>query len=177
MPTAFYNSAETVTSPVGQLNSTFGSSAYNEFRVTYTRDRFHRALPTPNFPYVRIDFPDQLTLRFGSEQNSHANELDQDAIELTDDVTLVRGKHSFTFGTHNEFFKFRNVFIANLYGAYEFTGVQSFQDGLATGYNLTYSNSSDPRQAARYRSSPRRWWRAMSAGSLAATHRLARARP
>ena len=126
MPTAFYDSIETVTSPVGQLNSTFGSSGYNEFRVTYTRDRFHRALPTPNFPYVRIDFPDQLTLRFGSEQNSHANELDQDATEITDDVTLVHGTHSFTFGTHNEFFKFRNVFIANLYGAYEFTGVQSF---------------------------------------------------
>ena len=67
---------------------------------------------------------------------------------LTDDLTLVRGKHSFTLGTHNEFFKFRNVFIANLYGAYEFTGVQGFQDGVATGYNLTYSNSSDPRQAA-----------------------------
>ena len=99
---------------------------------------------------MRIDFPDQLTLRFGSEQNSQANELDQDATEITDDLTLVRGTHTFTFGTHNEFFKFRNVFIANLYGAYEFTGVQAFADGLATGYNLTYSNSSDPRQAARF---------------------------
>ena len=35
-------------------------------------------------------------MRLGAENSSHANQLDQDIVELTDDVTLVRGKHTIT---------------------------------------------------------------------------------
>ena len=35
-------------------------------------------------------------LSLGTEQFSHANELDQDIVELTNDLTMVRGAHTFT---------------------------------------------------------------------------------
>jgi hypothetical protein len=153
--TNFYTAEEQVWSPLAQLNSTFGN-AYNELRVAYTYDRFKRVLPEPIFPFVRVDFADGLNARLGAENSSHANELDQDIIEITDDVTFVRGKHTITVGTHNEFLKFRNVFIQNFYGNYEFSApttagaIQNLQNGFAQLYARNFSNTSDPRQAAEF---------------------------
>src|SRR6185295_2282640 len=70
----YYTSTEKVYSPVVQLNSTF-DRAVNEVRFTYTYDRFSRALPSPLFPFVRVDFTDNLNVRFGAENSSHANQL------------------------------------------------------------------------------------------------------
>jgi carboxypeptidase family protein len=151
----YYTANEKVWSPVVQLNSTFGR-AYNELRVAYTYDRFERVLPDPIFPFVRVDFSDLTNVRLGSENSSHANQLDQDIVELTDDVTFVKGKHTITVGTHNEFLHFNNVFIQNLYGQYEFSAtttagaIQKLQDGFAQLYSRNFSNTSDPRQAAKF---------------------------
>ena len=62
-------------------------------------------------------------MRAGRENFSTANELDQDVYELTDDFTLLKGKHTFTLGTHNEFFKFRNLFIRDNFGNYRFASL------------------------------------------------------
>ena len=147
-PFDYYTAEEKVFSPVVQLNTTF-TQAYNEFRFTYTRDRFGRNNPDLQlFPYVRVDFPDGLNVRLGTENSSHANRLNQDIVELTDDVTWVKGKHTITLGTHNEFFHFWNLFIQNLYGQWEFFSIQNFQTGLAQFYSHGFSNTSDPQQPA-----------------------------
>jgi len=146
-PHDYYTSQEKVFSPVGQLNSTFGN-VYNELRVTYTRDRFGRNNPgNPTFPYVRVDLPDQLNVRLGTENSSHANKLNQDIVEVTDDVTWVKGAHTITIGTHNEFFHFWDLFIQNLYGQYEFFSIANFQAGISQFYSHGFSNTSDPNQA------------------------------
>ena len=150
MPFHFYTSEETVLSPVAQLNTSFGK-AYNEFRVTYTRDRFGRNNPGLQlFPTVRIDLPDGLNVRIGTENSSHANKLKQDIVEVTNDLTFIRGSHTFTVGTHNEFFKFWNFFIQNLYGQWEFFSIANFQAGDGQFYSHGFSNTSDPQQAAQF---------------------------
>jgi hypothetical protein len=63
---------------------------------------------------------------------------------------MIRGSHTYTFGTHNEFFKFRNLFIQNLYGNYEFSSIDKFEAGLAQSYSHGFSQTSDPRQAASF---------------------------
>ncbi|PWT81331.1 MAG: TonB-dependent receptor, partial [Blastocatellia bacterium] len=150
LPGDYYQIQDKVIAPVGQLNTTW-NRALNEFRVTYQRERNKRTNPGfETFPYVRVDLPDATNVRLGTENSSHANELDQDIAEITDDVTLLRGQHTITVGTHNEFFKFRNLFIQNLYGNYEFLSIEAFQAGLAQLYQVGYSNTSDPQQAARF---------------------------
>jgi hypothetical protein len=150
LPGDYYRIQDKVIAPLGQLNTTW-SHAFNEFRVTYQRERNERTNPGFEiFPYVRVDLPDQSNVRIGTENSSHANQLDQDITEVTDDFTLIRGKHTITIGTHNEFFKFRNLFIQNLYGNYEFTSIANFQAGLAQLYQVGYSNTSDPMQSARF---------------------------
>jgi hypothetical protein len=146
-PDQFYRFNSQTNSTVGQLNSTFGSM-FNEFRLTYQRVRDKRTNSGQPFPHVRVVLGGNQAIRFGTEQFSAANELDQDIVEINNDLTMVRGKHQFTFGTHNELFSFRNLFIRDVFGFYDFPSIAAFDQGLAGSYSLSFSNTSDPRQAA-----------------------------
>lgn len=156
MPDNFYHMQDKMLSNVAQLNSTFGK-AFNEFRITYQRERNVRG-DQPDFkafPEVRVDLPDGNYVYLGSEYSSQANKLNQDIYEITDDLTFVRENHTFSIGTHNEFYKFYNLFIQNLYGSYRFSNVTNFQNGLAQSYSHNFSNTSNPLQSAEF--SVRQW--------------------
>jgi hypothetical protein len=152
MPDGFYRFRNKTNSTVLQLNSTFGM-AVNEARVTYQRVRDNRgAQPFEERPFPRI----QVSLSAGNvsagrENFSTANELDQDVYEFTDDFTWLRGRHTLTFGTHNEFFKFRNLFIRDAFGTYNFDNLDRFDEGLAQSYDYSFSLTGDPQQSARFR--------------------------
>ena len=62
----------------------------------------------------------------------------------------MRGRHQFTIGTHNELFRFRNLFIRDNFGVYEFTSPELFEAGLAQSYSYSFSRTSDPRPAAEF---------------------------
>jgi hypothetical protein len=150
MPDHFYSIEDRMLSMVAQLNSTIGTSFFNELRVTYQRERNVRG-DQPGFnawPEVRVDLPSNNYITFGTEYSSQANKLNQDIVEITDDLTWVKGSHTFSFGTHNEIYKFYNLFIQNLYGAYRFSSAANFQAGLAQSYNHNFSNTSNPLEAA-----------------------------
>ena len=102
------------------------------------------------FPRIDVRTSDNRILRAGTENFSTANQLDQDVIELTNDLTLVKGKHTFTFGTHNEFFQFYNLFIRDMFGNYEFANLDLFEQGLAQSYALSFSATSNPLQGAEF---------------------------
>jgi Carboxypeptidase regulatory-like domain len=152
MPDAFYRFETDTNSFVTQLNSTFGTSV-NEFRVTYQRQRDRRGGQPDQeaFPFVRVfGLSGGASVRAGTENFSTANELNVDVIEVTDDFSILRGKHTITFGTHNEFFSFRNLFIRDLFGNYTFDNLNLFEQGLAQSYDHSFSNTSDPLQAAEF---------------------------
>lgn len=149
----FYRFKSKVNSTVLQLNSNFGR-AVNELRVTVQRIRDRRGGQDDfngQFPRVTVNVSGNGTINAGREQFSTANELDQDVVEVTDDLTLVRGKHTFTVGTHNEFFKFRNLFIRDNFGTYRFASLDLFEQGLAQQFDHSFSLTADPRQAARFK--------------------------
>ena len=148
LPGNFYRQNSKTNTTVGQLNSRFGTGV-NEFRTSYQRIRDNRST-LDRFPRVRVRLSGGTSVDLGTEQNSQANELDQDSVELHDDYTLVRGTHTYTLGTHNEFFKFRNLFIANLFGNYEFNTPDTFAAASAQGYLHGFSLTSDPLEAARF---------------------------
>jgi outer membrane receptor protein involved in Fe transport len=73
----------------------------------------------------------------GGERFSHGNELDQDNLELTANLTFAVGNnHRVTVGTHNEFFKFRNLFANNRFGTWTFGNADSLELGLARRYEI-----------------------------------------
>ena len=119
--------------------------------MTYTRVRDNRGQPIeqPPFPAVTVGrCAGGTTLVAGTEKFSGRNELDQDIIELNDAFTLLKGQHTFTIGTHNEFLKLRNLFIRDNFGTYRFNSIDMFEQGLAQQYNRSFSATSDPMQSA-----------------------------
>ena len=75
---------------------------------------------------------------------------------MNDDFTAVRGNHTISLGTHDEFFHFQDLFIQNTFGNYVFTsaafnGIPNFQAGLAQQYTYGLSLTPDPRQQSDFR--------------------------
>ncbi len=148
---ATYTFNSTTNQTVLQLSSTLGSQFSNELILGYTSIRDIRNTPGAAFPMVQIDYRGTaLTLDAGSEQFSVANKLDQDIFEVTDNFTWLAGSNVFTFGTHNEFFNFTNLFIRNQYGFWEFPTVTAFDLNQPSRYQLSYSTVADPNWAAKF---------------------------
>ncbi len=148
-PDNWYQPNEKNHSSVLQLNSTLGS-VVNELRVSYQRLRTVTDGPT-RFPQVSVQISTGGLLRAGRENFRHLNELDQDIIEINNDATFRKGKHLITVGTHNEFFKFRNLFIRDNFGSYRFTSLDNLEAGFAQQYDRSFSLTGDPQQAANFK--------------------------
>ena len=148
--TAIYGMADETNSTVLQLNSVFGSNAFNVGRVGYQTIRDVRAVPVI-FPTVDIGpIARSPELSAGTERFSGANSLDQDILEITDDFTFVTGDHTVTLGTHNEFFDFKNLFLSDFYGWYRFNTLADFEAGIANEYSITFANGSNPRRPTQF---------------------------
>lgn len=151
LPDRFYSINDKNLSNVWQVNSTMASGV-NELRVYYQRERNVRGNRPEfgRFPSVRVDLPDGNNVSFGTEFSSQANKLNQDVIELTDDFTFLKGRHTFTVGTHNEFYKFWNLFIQGHNGDYRFASIANYAAGISGSYTHNFSNTSDPLEAAEF---------------------------
>lgn len=129
----------TTNSTAIELNSTFGTKASNNLIIGYTTVRDERDPIEKDFPYVTI-FDGNGRIRLGSEQFSTANQLDQDIFTITDNFKIYSGDHTYTIGTHNEFYSIYNLFIPQNYGSYEFASLADFVNGAnATEYFRSYS--------------------------------------
>jgi hypothetical protein len=154
---AGYTFADKTNSGVLQVNSVFGADSFNQGRVGYQTIRDSREVPTP-FPSVYVcASPNQFctgsgtySLVAGTERSSGANGLNQDILEVTDDYSLVKGNHTITIGTHNEFFKFENLFIQDVYGTYFFNSNADLAAGNAARYQVVFNNGTDPRGATKW---------------------------
>jgi hypothetical protein len=137
-----------------ELRSKLSNSMSNNLILGYSNIRDKREILGSEFPQITITNVDGIStnsVEFGSQRSSVANELDQDIFEITDNLKITKGKHSFTIGTHNEFFKFRNLFINNLNGRWDFTSVQNYLDNKPARARISYSLiDGDPRPVAAF---------------------------
>ncbi len=142
-----YLMESTSNSLVLQLNSNFGTNKFNELVLNYTTIRDNRGPLGEDFPNIFID---SLDFYAGSESYSTKNQLDQDIIEITDNFTLNLGKHTLTIGTHNEFYKFMNIFVKRAFGAYYFDDLDAFEAGNAYRFRTNVSLTGDPNAPAEF---------------------------
>ncbi len=125
-------------SSVAELTTNFSSRSSNDLRITYNHIREQRV--TPLFPALSIS-DNGLSYSIGSEQYSGANSLGQDNFTITDNYVLYRGKHTFTFGTDNEFFNTNNVFLRAFYGNYVYHSIADFEANAIAPYSYDVSYS------------------------------------
>lgn len=122
-----------------ELKSNLSSTMSNNLIIGITLVRDDRDPMGSNFPYVRIKDGNS-NIYFGSEEFSTGNQLNQDIITLTDNFELYKGKHTFTFGTHNEYYNMYNLFIRQNFGSYQFNSIGDFlNDQPAFQYDRTFS--------------------------------------
>ncbi len=155
-----FNSQQNAT--VAELNSTLGSNIANTARIAYTAIRDNRDYEGASpFPQVSIFLDSGELIRFGMERFSHANALDQDIFEFTNDLTIFTGNHTITLGTSNQLFSFSNLFIQDFYGSYEFRSytdtegnpvdaIEAFRRGRPSRYFYSWSLLDDPQPWAEW---------------------------
>jgi hypothetical protein len=151
-PTSRYFIQDHTNSTVVQLNSVFGANYFNEARVTHQLIKDARATPVL-FPTVEIggSAPRAGAVQIGTERFSGANTLDQNVTEISDDFTLVKGSHNIVIGTHNELFKFKNLFIQDFYGYYYFKTLDDFMAAKVTNYSIGFATGADPRRPTAFK--------------------------
>lgn len=148
----FYNNGvffpSTTNSTGLELNSVIGNNKSNRLMLGYTTVLDDREPLGANFPTVLINFGSGKTATLGSEYSSVANLLKQKIFSLDDEFSIFKGKHSITFGTHNEFYSFYNLFVQNIYGSYAYKTLENWETvGLPAEIAPTYyaiSYSFDP---------------------------------
>ena len=128
--------ANTTNTARAKFTSLFGSSNL-EVLLGYQTIRDAREIPNA-VPLILVQ-GDVINnyLAAGGERFSHGNELDQDNFEATANLTFGLGRnHQITIGTHNEFFKFRNLFANNRYGTWTFGSADSLDAELPRRYEI-----------------------------------------
>jgi hypothetical protein len=139
-----YDFQNETNSIVGQWNAVFGTNSFNELRMTYQTIRDRRGPPGRDFPKIEIERPfGSGEWQLGSENYSTYNALDTDIFEITNDFTFFTGNHEVVIGTHNELYSFKNLFIQNGFGTYEFSSLEDFFNETAWRFNHTYTNFPD----------------------------------
>ncbi|MFN2420748.1 MAG: carboxypeptidase regulatory-like domain-containing protein [Gemmatimonadota bacterium] len=147
----FYFFESTTNSFATELNSTFGQSAFNEFRFGYTTIRDRRT-PKTRYPLILVQgLPDEdgsgtVTAVAGAEFFSQANELDQDEWEFTNNFSFDMGDHRVTLGVQDQNFKFRNLFLSGITGEWTFSNLAAFEAGTPSSFrrNVLHPSVDDP---------------------------------
>lgn len=125
---------------VAELNSRLSDVVSNEFRATATIVRDDRTVPYNGANIFIERKPWRVTL--GTDYSSGANAVHSDVYTIADNVSIFKGNHTITVGTHNEFFRFFNVFLEGAYGSYGFATVNDFFQNNLNAYGYFYADPS-----------------------------------
>ncbi|MEO7176438.1 MAG: carboxypeptidase regulatory-like domain-containing protein [Saprospiraceae bacterium] len=130
----------TTNSTAFEWNTIFNNQLSNNLILGFTNVRDDRDPIGGDFPRVIIKDGAGGTINLGSEEFSTANELNQNVFTITDNLTMYKGKHTLTLGTHNEFYKMYNLFIRQNYGTYTYDSLAGFMQNLRpSNYTRSYS--------------------------------------
>ena len=133
---SMYRINNNLDSYIAELNSTFSNSISNNFTVGYTAMRDYRQSPVNDNAFPMVDIGNgnlnELTA-FGYEPFSANNRLDSDVFQISDNLTIYKGKHVYTFGAAFESNSFLNGFAPNYYGGYQFKSIDDFIASATTG--------------------------------------------
>lgn len=130
---------------VAELNSHLSNALYNEARVSasFVRDNREVAYQGANVEIDNLKGSDGTNLDknyIGTEYSSGANYLNQDIYTIEDNLSWYRGKHTFTFGTHNEIYRMQNLFIQAINGSWYFDSLDDFMADQPYKYTYKYTD-------------------------------------
>ncbi|MDL2323065.1 carboxypeptidase regulatory-like domain-containing protein [Bacteroidales bacterium OttesenSCG-928-A17] len=149
-----YRSAGTLHSITGELNSQFSNSFSNKFLVAYTNYLQPREYDGGVFPFIDIMNNDESTVYMsaGTELFTYGNEVKNNTLILTDNVTYSTGNHTLTGGLSYEnqyisnsylrqgssYYRFKNLDAFKAYASGQYTGSPWSADTHPMNFAYTY---------------------------------------
>lgn len=143
-----YKQTNNQTSTVAELKTRFSTKLANSLLVGYTVVNDKRDPQSdPNLPQVQImGRTPGTTIYLGTDREAAIFNMQQRTWEVTDNVTLYKGKHTFLFGTHNEFYHINYGFVNSWNGRVDYLSIDDYLNNapwrVRGSYNYT-NNSRD----------------------------------
>lgn len=132
-----YKQANKTNTFVVELNSRFSDKVSNTFRASAVFVRDRRTTP---YQGANIYIQDNYTINMGTEYSSGANSMSSDNYTIEDNLSIMKGNHNITIGTHNEIYKFDNLFLQYAFGGYTFSSVADFMATTNTSSKIYQFN-------------------------------------
>ncbi len=123
-----------------ELNSTLSDEVTNKLQIGYTHfDDYRNPLSTPA-PSINITKDGTNYIIAGHEPFSVHNRLDQKVFQLTNNMNVFKGNHTYTIGFSFEKFQFDNSFNLTSYG-FDLFGNVAIEDFDANNYAATLASA------------------------------------
>ncbi len=136
---ANYNFTNYVRSITGELNSKFSDIISNKFLASYTHIQDTRGSNSNLFPFVDIYKDGDQYMSFGYELFTYHNDVVNNTLNFTDNVTFNLGKHIVTGGISFDRLYFLNSYLRYALSYYRYASMADFmQDKAPTAFGLTY---------------------------------------
>ncbi|MGD2216210.1 MAG: hypothetical protein PVJ64_05615, partial [Gemmatimonadales bacterium] len=109
--------------------------------------------PLSTYPRVEVDITSELAgqtltrrVRTGAELEAHANELDQDIVQVTNNLSAAVGRGRVLFGLSGEYFRIKRLYLPGSLGAYRFDSLADLGANLPARYDivLPFDDAADP---------------------------------
>jgi hypothetical protein len=134
---ANYTQDRDVQSIVAELNSKLGDNVSNQLNIGWTNiiDP-NRGVPGgQNFPFIEVLEPDAAGnplyyFSLGNELFTVGNLLQNRIFNATNNLSIYKGKHTYTLGANFEYMTFDNAFNPTFNGFYRFNSYDSFVDAV-----------------------------------------------
>lgn len=132
-----YKQSNLTNTIVAELNSRLSDMVSNEFRATAVFVRDKRSVP---YNGANMYINDKVYVNIGTQYSSGANGMNSDTYTISDNVSIFAGNHNITVGTHNEIYRFSNVFLQYAFGGYTYASLADFFDGKISQFNYRYAD-------------------------------------
>jgi len=113
-------------SAVFEAKSNFSSRLSNNLIIGFTNTNDERQIKGDLFPHIEITYKTANTIYLGAYREAAVYGLNLKTLELTDNLTFYRRKHTITVGTHNEFYTIDYRFLTAFNGRWAYRSVEDF---------------------------------------------------
>lgn len=113
-------------STVAELKSRFGNAS-NSLIIGYSSVHDYREPSSGNVAMPQVEISaNGGTIFFGNDREATVFNMKQKTIEITDNFTWFRGKHTFLVGTHNELYNINYGFVNSWNGRVSYKSLDDF---------------------------------------------------
>jgi len=123
---------------VAQLLTTLSNGTYNEL-IVGRLTTVARIAPVVKQPLIIVQLGQTTlgqTLQSGAYEVAHADQTDNRSVDVTNNLTIPRGRHSLTLGASAQFFRIRRLDLRGAYGVWTFPSLDALAQGQAQSYRV-----------------------------------------